>query len=62
VDSHWNKRSSLSAGIYFDNDFAALVGARAGEHFVRRNRLGKRKNATYGYRQFMSFVQLCKLR
>ena len=46
----------------FDQDFSALVSARAGEHFVRRNRLGKRKNATHGYRQFMSFVQLCKLR
>ena len=29
--------------------------------FVRRNRVGQRKNATHGYRQFMSFVQLCKL-
>ena len=47
---------------HFNDDFSALVSARAGEHFVRRNRLGKRKNATHGYRQFMSFVQLCELR
>jgi hypothetical protein len=30
---------NLSAGIYFDNDFAAFVGTHAGEHFVRSNRI-----------------------
>ena len=48
VASQSNKRSSLSAGIYFDNDFAAFVGARAGEHFVRSNNVGQRNNATHG--------------
>jgi hypothetical protein len=47
---------------YLDDDFSGLVSARAGEHFVRRNRVGQRKNATHGNREFMSFVQLCKLR
>src|SRR5262249_22950767 len=47
---------------YFDDDFSGSVSAPAGEHFVRSNRVGQRKNATHGYRQFASFVQLCKLR
>ena len=47
---------------YFDDDFSALVGTRAGEHFMRGNRIGQRKNTAYGYRQFLPFVQLRKLR
>ena len=51
----WSLSRLLS---YFDDDFSALVSTRAGEHFMRCNRVGQRKNTAHGYRQFLAFVQL----